>query len=133
MNSSTGLYGIVLEYNENNPDKQLVYETNSTRFGDAEQLDWIIQGRYDAIIFNEHTYYQVADSDKKYSDNLIFVPTYSIGVYPLFNKKDEQLLADYEKAFENLYNNGTVERLQNKYFGKDVLSLLREKEKIQFN
>ena len=133
VNSSTGLYGIVLEYNEKNPDKKLTFETNSTRFSAAEQLDWLVQGRYDAVIFNEHNFYRVADSDKKYTDNFLFVPTYSIGVYPLFNKKDTQLLADYEAAFERIYKNGTVAKLQEKYFGKDVLSLLRDVEKIRFD
>ena len=133
VNSSTGLYGIVLEYDQNNPDKKLTYETNTTRFEAAEQLDWLIQGRYDAVIFNENSFELVVSTDKKYSDLLIFVPTYSIGVYPLFNKKDVQLLADYEKAYEELYKNGTVARLQEKYFGKDVLALLRDSEKVHFD
>lgn len=133
VNSSTGLYGIVLEYDQNNPDKKLTYETNTTRFEAAEQLDWLLQGRYDAVIFNENSYDLVVSTDKKYSDLLIFVPTYSIGVYPLFNKKDVQLLADYEKAYEELYKNGTVARIQEKYFGKDVLALLRDSEKVHFD
>ena len=133
VNSNTGHYGVVQEYNENYPDKPLDFETNATRFGDAEQLNWILQGRYDALIFNEHQFTVLADVNQKYYDNIIFVPTYSIGVYPIFGKNETQLLADYEKAFETLWNNGTLDRLQKEYFKKDVFSLLRDKEKVSFN
>ena len=67
-----------------------------------------------------------------YKDKLVFVPTYSIGVWPFFNKNDTELIEDYNKAFEELYKNGTIAKIQDKYFSKDILSLLREHEKVRF-
>ncbi|MBP3772585.1 MAG: transporter substrate-binding domain-containing protein [Treponema sp.] len=142
VNSATGLYGIVLEYNEKNPDKQLQFTTVTQNIPNTEMFAWVLDGRYDAFIFNEPSFWLTYNSDANitpngvpnptYKDKLVFVPTYSIGVWPLFNKNDTELIEDYNKAFEELYKNGTIAKIQDKYFSKDVLSLLREHEKVRF-
>ncbi|MBP3772584.1 MAG: transporter substrate-binding domain-containing protein [Treponema sp.] len=137
-----GILGIAEEYNRKNPDRKISYETGSTRIPNTEFFAWVLEGRYDAVLGNESSFWQTYNLDGKsnssgtpdpnYKDKLIFVPTYSIGVWPFFNKNETQLIEDYNKAFEELYKNGTVKTLQEKYFGKEVLSGLREHEKIRF-
>ena len=134
VSTNTGWYGVVLEYNEKNPDKQLEFETSTNLFGSAELLNWILQGRYDAAIFNKHEYDQIAEVDKQVAENIIFVPTYGLGVYPIFNKNETQLKHDYDTAYEKLWKDGTVDALLKKWFvSSDIFNLLRDNEKLHFD
>lgn len=122
-------YNIVEKYNEKNPDNQ-VELIAADSFGVADAYQWVLEGRYDAY-FDIKTSFQanVLSEDgvyHDYADDLEYVLYQAIPTYALFNIKDEELAAAYDKAFEQLEEKGTIKKLSEEYFGEDLFQYIEE-------
>ncbi len=62
----------------------------------------------------------------QFADKLAYVPYKGIPTWPLFNKKETELAAAYDKAVQTLKENGTISALSLKYFGEDVFNFVTE-------
>ena len=122
-------YNIVENYNANHPDAKIDLVAGDS-FEAADAYQWVLEGRYDAY-FNIKTSFEanVESEDGEYhdfSDKLAFVPYEGIPIWSLFNKNEQQFADDFDKAFEELKADGTIENLQKEYFGYSLFDYVPE-------
>ena len=60
------------------------------------------------------------------ADKLTYIRYKAIPTYPLFNKKNQQLADDYDKAYKQLEESGKILELEQKYFGEDVFQYVKD-------
>ena len=122
-------YTIIENYNKKNPDHQVILEA-ADNFTVSEQYQWVIEGRYDAAFVIQTSYDTIVAAEDgeyhDYADQLSYVPYEAIPTYPLFAPGEDELVAAYDEAWEKLYENGTLDELQEKYFGYNVYDLIPE-------
>ena len=122
-------YNIVENYNKTHSDKQIELIA-AEQFGNTEAYQWVLEGRYDAK-FDIKTSYEtnVVSEDGEYhdyADQLSYVPYKAIPTWPLFNIKEQELADAYDEAWEVLNENGTLEELQQEYFGYSLFEYIPE-------
>ncbi len=122
-------YNIVDNYNKNHPDNPVELVAGDS-FEAADAYQWVLEGRYDAY-FNIKTSYEanVESEDGEYhdfSDKLSFIPYEGIPIWPLFNKDEQELADAFDKAFNELKDDGTIEKLQQEYFGYSLFDYVPE-------
>ncbi|MBQ7775964.1 MAG: transporter substrate-binding domain-containing protein [Lachnospiraceae bacterium] len=122
-------YTIVENYNKNNPDTQIALVA-AEQFSNSESYQWVLEGRYDAV-FDIKTAYEnnVVSEDGEfhdYADQLTYVAYKAIPTWPLFNIEEQELADAYDEAWETLYENGTLEELQQEYFGYSLFEYVPE-------
>lgn len=122
-------YNIVENYNAKHPDAKIDLVAGDS-FEAADAYQWVLEGRYDAY-FNIKTSFEanVEKEDGEYhdfSDKLAFVPYEGIPIWSLFNKDEQQFADDFDKAFEELKADGTIESLQKQYFGYSLFDYVPE-------
>lgn len=121
--STSGMYGIVVEYNKENPDNQVDLQTSD--WTDAsEQFKYLEEGRYDAVVTSQNVYDQIKD-ELGYDDLTLNIFT-AIKTWSMFNKSETQLAADYDKALKELKDEGYITEESKKYFGQDILPYIEE-------
>ncbi|MGM9520825.1 MAG: transporter substrate-binding domain-containing protein [Phascolarctobacterium sp.] len=121
-------YAVVQQYNKEHPDAQ-VKLLPSENFKVADAYTWVLEGRYDAYLNIELNHYNnvVKETGKyhKFADKFAYARHMAIPTYPLFNKKDAQLAADYDKAVDELKKEGKILELEKKYFGEDIFKYIK--------
>lgn len=127
-------YAVVEQYNRENPDNQIKL-LPSENFKVADAYTWVLEGRYDGYLNIELNHYNnVEKATGKYhkvADKLSYARHLAIPTYPLFNKKDVQVAADYDKAVDELRKEGKILELENKYFGEDIFKYVKGDGKIE--
>lgn len=122
-------YTIVDNYNKSHPE-QPIHLIAGDQFEAADAYQWVLEGRYDAY-FNIKTSYEanVVAEDGEYHDfagRLTYIDYEGIPTWPLFSS-DNQALADaYDEAWEKLKADGTLEKLQQEYFGYNLFDYVPE-------
>ena len=122
-------YNIVKGYNDEHPDNQVKLEAYDA-FNIADAYQWVLEGRYDAY-FDIKTSFEANVVDEEgqyhqYADALTYSVYKAIPTYPLFNINDKELAAAFDKAFDKLWENGTIEALEKQYFGEDLFQYVEE-------
>lgn len=122
-------YAVVEKYNASHPDNQVKLEA-SDAFDIADAYLWVLEGRYDAF-FSIKTSYEALVVDEAgeyhdYADKLTYSLYQAIPTYPLFTLGEEDLAAAYDGAFEQLVADGTIDALQQEYFGENLFQYVAE-------
>ncbi|MDE7254048.1 MAG: transporter substrate-binding domain-containing protein [Acetatifactor sp.] len=122
-------YNVVENYNKNHPDKQINLIA-ADQFDNADAYQWVLEGRYDAY-FDIRTTFEanvVSESGEyhQYEDQLSYVIYEAIPTWPLFNINNQELADAYDKAWEELDTNGTLEELAQQYFGYSLFEYVPE-------
>lgn len=122
-------YTIVDNYNKNHPDKPINLIAGD-QFGAADGYQWVLEGRYDAFIDIKTSFAANVESEQgeyhDYAGKLHYIDYEGIPTWPLFGK-DRQALADaYDEAWEKLEADGTLEKLQQEYFGYSLFDYVPE-------
>jgi L-cystine transport system substrate-binding protein len=122
-------YNVIEEFNKSHPTSTINLIPSDT-FEVSDAYNWILEKRYDAYFdielqFNENT----ASADSPYyadRDKLSYVPYKGIETFPIIHRSEEdQVFADaYDEAIKELKAEGFLTSLSQKYFGKDVFSLV---------
>ena len=124
---SNAQYNIIDEYNKQNPDAQVKLVAGD-QFEAADGYVWIVEGRYDARVDIKLSFQNNIEKEgapyAKYKDKLSYIPYKAIPTWPLFNRKNQALADAYDKAIKTLKENGTLEKLSQKYFGEDIFSFV---------
>ena len=122
-------YNVVENYNKNHPDKQ-VELIASDQFENADAYQWVLEGRYDAHFDIRTTFEANVISEDgeyhQYADKLSYVTYEAIPTWPLFNINNQELADAYDKAWEELEANGTLEDLAEQYFGYSLFEYIPE-------
>ena len=122
-------YAIVDNYNKSHPDNQINLVAGD-QFEAADAYQWVLEGRYDAY-FNIKTSYEAnveAEDGEyhEYADKLRYVTYEGVPTWPLFNLNNQELAEAYDEAWEQLEADGTLERLQQEYFGYSLFDYVPE-------
>jgi len=122
-------YSVIQEYNEKNPSNQIKLVPSDV-FDIADSYLWVLEGRYDAYfvlkLSFEKNVLKETGPYHQFADKLAYVPYKGIPTWPLFNKKESELAAAYDKAVQQLKENGTISALSQKYFGEDVFNFVTD-------
>ena len=122
-------YSVIQEFNEKNPLNQIKLVPSDV-FDIADSYLWVLEGRYDAYfvlkLSFEKNVLKETGPYHQFSDKLAYVPYKGIPTWPLFNKKETELAAAYDKAVQTLKENGTISKLSLKYFGEDVFNFVSD-------
>ena len=120
-------YSVIEQYNKEHPDKQIQLKP-SEAFQIADAYSWLLEGRYDAYLEVELSYknnIEKADAPyHKFADSLTYLRYKGIPTYPLFNKKEQKLADEYDKAVKELKDDGTIDKLEKQYFGESLSQYL---------
>jgi L-cystine transport system substrate-binding protein len=127
LSPNNAQYTIVENYNKNHPDNQVDLIASDT-WTSAEAYAWVLEGRYDAK-FDIQTNYEaniVAEDGQyhEYADVLSYVPYEAIPTWVLFNRDQQDLADAFDEAFEQLEADGTIDQLQQQYFGYSLFDLV---------
>ena len=115
--SSNALISVISDYNKAHPDKQIQVE-NVNGFGNADGMKAVASGRYDAQVLPDNTFEKVQSQvnlNLRKTDAVAYQPSYY-----LFNIKQTKLRDDIDKALGELTADGTLSKLSQKWFSKDV-------------
>ena len=89
-----------------------------------------MEGRYDGYLEVELSYknnIEKADAPyHQFADALTYLRYKGIPTYPLFNKKEQQLADDYDKAIQELRDEGKIAELEQQYFGESMSQYISE-------
>ena len=122
-------YTIVDNYNKKHPD-QPINLIAGDQFEAADAYQWVLEGRYDAYI-NIRTSFEanVTAKDGEYhdfADQLTYIDYEGIPTWPLFASENQALADAYDEAWEKLEADGTLEQLQQEYFGYSLFDYVPE-------
>lgn len=124
---SNAQYNIIDEYNKQNPDARVKLVAGD-QFEAADGYIWVVEGRYDARVDIKLSFHNNIEKEgapyAKYKDKLSYVPYKAIPTWPLFNRKNQAFANAYDKAIKTLKENGTLEKLSQKYFGENIFSFV---------
>ena len=122
-------FSVIQEFNEKNPSNQIKLVPSDV-FDIADSYLWVLEGRYDAYFVLKLSYEKNVLKETgpyhQFADKLVYVPYKGIPTWPLFNKKESELAAAYDKAVQTLKENGTISKLSLKYFGEDVFNFVSD-------
>lgn len=123
-------YSVIDDYNKAHAGKPQIKLVPSDVFDIADSYLWVLEGRYDGYLVLklsfEKNVLKETGAYHQFADKLSYVPYKGIPTWPLFNKQETQLVADYDAAVKILQENGTIEKLSQKYFGENVFDFVTE-------
>ena len=123
---TSGMYGIVVEYNNEHPDNRIdLVDAEWTNA--ADEYKWVANGRYDVAVASKNV---VDDTLPKIGleDQIQFNSFTAIKTWSLFNPKETELAAAYDKALKQLKDDGFISEKSKEYFGEDILPYITDTE-----
>lgn len=121
---TSGHYGIIQEYNETHPDKQVNLEVTEWKT-DAEGYQWVLDDRYD-ICVAEITRYKAIKEQIDKDDELVYIPVNAIKTWTLFAQGQEDLVEKYDVAIKKLKDEGKLAELSVQFFEENVFDYVKE-------
>lgn len=122
-------YTIVDNYNKTHPDNQINLIAGD-QFEVADAYQWVLEGRYDAYINIKTSFEANVEAEDgeyhDYLDRLSYITYEGIPTWPLFNINNQALADAYDEAWEQLEADGTLEALQEEYFGYSLFDYVPE-------
>ena len=122
-------YTVIENFNKSHADTPIKL-VSSEAFTIADAYTWVLEGRYDAYVDIDLSYKNNVEKENgayhNLADKLSYVRYKAIPTYPLFNKKDQQLADDYDRAYKQLKESGKILELEKQYFGEDVFQYVKD-------
>ena len=126
--SQDARYSVIDDFNKENPDHQIKL-VPSEAFQVADAYSWVLEGRYDAYLEVELSYKNNIQKDDapyhKFNDQLTYIRYKGIPTYPIINRNEQQFADDYDKAIEELRQEGKIAELEQQYFGESLSDYLK--------
>lgn len=127
--SQDARYSVIDDFNKENPDHQIKL-VPSEAFQVADAYSWVLEGRYDAYLEVELSYKNNIQKEEapyhKFNDQLTYIRYKGIPTYPIINKNEQQFADDYDKAIEELRQEGKIAELEQQYFGESLSDYLNK-------
>lgn len=116
--ASGAMYDVFTQFNEENPDIALDFESGDV-IASGEQMKWVIEGRYDgAAMFGSE--YDELKATVDPNEELYFVPFYAVKTWVLYEKGETELVAAIDGAMKQLMDDGTLASVSEEWFGYNV-------------
>ena len=126
--SQDARYSVIDNFNKENSDHQIKL-VPSEAFQVADAYSWVLEGRYDAYLEVELSYKNNIQKEDapyhKFNDQLTYIRYKGIPTYPIINKNEQQFADDYDKAIEELRQEGKIAELEQQYFGESLSDYLK--------
>lgn len=126
---SDGMWVIVEDYNNNNPDAPLEMETAEI-YTLADFYIYVAEGRYDYTLIASAIWDSVIadpEADLHYlEDQLVQYEIAAVPTWTLLNKDETELADAISDCLKELKEDGTLEELMVEYFGKNYFELIVE-------
>ena len=126
--SQDARYSVIDNFNKENPDHQIKL-VPSEAFQVTDAYSWVLEGRYDAYLEVELSYKNNIQKEDapyhKFNDQLTYIRYKGIPTYPIINKNEQQFADDYDKAIEELRQEGKIAELEQQYFGESLSDYLK--------
>ena len=126
--SQDARYSVIDNFNKENTDHQIKL-VPSEAFQVADAYSWVLEGRYDAYLEVELSYKNNIQKEEapyhKFNDQLTYIRYKGIPTYPIINKNEQQFADDYDKAIEELRQEGKIAELEQQYFGESLSDYLK--------
>lgn len=118
---SGGVFNLLTEYNEDNPDHPIEIKTSDQGFAVVDRLREVESGKYDALVLPSNLGQKEIIEKQKLeivvSEPLKVFPTYFL----IHNSKDNVALTEaVSNALKELKNDGNLSELSLKYYDEDV-------------
>ena len=124
-------YTVVKEYNDAHPDNPVKLKAGDEFLVDVVQ--WVNEGRANGGVTIEGIFEQQVVSEKGPYHNLKNDVVYNefgvIKTWPLFNKKQQTLPDEYDKAIKELRDEGKLAQLSEEFYGRDLFKVLDKAER----
>jgi L-cystine transport system substrate-binding protein len=116
-----GVFKFVTQWQKDNPDSKIDISTSSAGIPYPNRLNEIQTGKYDALILPSNLGEQAVIDNQKL-DIKASEPVSINNTYVLIHKSDENqaLLSDVNKTLKELREDGTLDKLSQKWFGEEV-------------
>ncbi|WP_167858900.1 transporter substrate-binding domain-containing protein [Paenibacillus cymbidii] len=121
MSPSTGLRTLVVDYNKKNTDNPILFN-DIDAVTDAESVQWVAKGTYDAYLTNKTVFDNVNAQLKLPLKIATFVSKEPIWV--LFNKNKSAVATRFDEVTKEMIKDGTLPALSVKWFGIDMFQSL---------
>ncbi|RHW35842.1 hypothetical protein D1B33_12125 [Lysinibacillus yapensis] len=118
---SGGVFNLLTEYNNENPDNPIEFQTSDHGFTVAERLQAVESGKYDALVLPSNLGQQeIIDAQ-----NLEITVSEPLKVFPTYflihnSEENKALTEDVSAALKELKDEGTLSELSLEYYGEDV-------------
>lgn len=118
---SGGVFNLLTEYNKENPDKPIEFDTTDQGFAVVDRLREVDSGKYDALVLPSNLVQkEVIESQNleiNISEPLKVFPTYFL----IHNSEENKALTEgVSNAVKELKDEGTLSKLSLKYYDEDV-------------
>lgn len=121
-----GVYKFVNQWQQENPDYKVTITASSAGVPYPHRLKEVQSGKYDALILPSNLGEQTVIDNQKL--NIQASEPVSINnTYVLIHRSDENqpLADDVNKALKQLKDDGTMDKLSQKWFGEDVVQYMK--------
>ncbi len=121
-----GVYKFVNQWQQENPDYKVTITASSAGVPYPDRLKEVQSGKYDALILPSNLGEQTVIDNQKL--NIQASEPVSINnTYVLIHRSDENqpLADDVNKALKQLKDDGTMDKLSQKWFGEDVVQYMK--------
>jgi len=121
-----GVYKFVTQWQQENPDYKVNIKASSAGIPYPDRLKEVQNGKYDALILPSNLGEQTVIDNQKLAIKAS-EPVSINNTYVLIHKSDENkaLNDDVNKALKALKEDGTLDKLSQKWFGEDVVKYMK--------
>ena len=121
-----GVYKFVTQWQQENPTYKIELTASSAGVPYPLRLQEVQDGKYDALILPSNLGEQTVIANQKL-DIVASEPIVANNTYPLIHKSDENkaLLEDINKVLKVLKDDGTLDKLSQKWFGESVVKYMK--------
>lgn len=121
-----GTYKFIMNWQKENPQYKLDVTASSAGIPYPNRLDEVQNGKFDALVLPSNLGEQTVIEEKKL-DIVASDPVYSNNTYMLIHKSEENkvLADDVNKVLKELKDDGTIEKLSQKWFGEGIVQYMK--------
>ncbi len=121
-----GTYKFMMQWQEQNPQYKLNVTASSAGIPYPNRLHEIQNGKFDALVLPSNLGQQEVIENQKL-DIVASEPVYSNNTYMLIHRSDEnQVLSDdVSRVLKELKDDGTIDKLSQKWFGEDIVKYMK--------
>ena len=125
--AGNGMYYVVKQYNEDNPDAQVEIKTTDDSTYVAGSVEEVVAGKYDAAIFTKPQFESSVVSEDgdlhEYLDKISYSEFTLAETYPMFSKNlGEDFLKAYNDALVEVVKSGKASEISNQFFNYDIFN-----------
>ena len=121
-----GVYRFATQWQQENPDFKIEITASSAGVPYPDRLKEVQNGKYDALVLPSNLGEQTVIDNQKL-DIKASEPVAINNTYVLIHKSDENkaLLDDVNRVLKELKDDGTLDKLSQKWFGEDVVKYMK--------